>query len=33
MMFYKHTRVGSKRLNNFTWDAQGLGDFATVWVN
>lgn len=33
MMFYKHTRVGSKRLHNFTWDAQGLGDFATVWVD
>jgi oligopeptide transport system substrate-binding protein len=33
MMFYKHTRVGSKRLHNFTWDAQGLGDFTTVWVD
>jgi oligopeptide transport system substrate-binding protein len=32
LMFYKHTRVGSKRLNEFTWDAQGLGDFTTVWV-
>jgi ABC-type transport system substrate-binding protein len=33
MMFYKHTRVGSKRLHNFVWDAQGLGDFGTVWVD
>jgi peptide/nickel transport system substrate-binding protein/oligopeptide transport system substrate-binding protein len=33
LMFYKHTRVGSKRLHNFTWDAQGLGDFTTVWVD
>ncbi len=33
MMFYKHTRVGSKRLHNFVYDAQGLGDFATVWVD
>jgi oligopeptide transport system substrate-binding protein len=33
MMFYKHTRVGSKRLHDFTWDAQGLGDFAIVWVD
>ena len=33
MMFYKHTRVGSKRLHDFTWDSQGLGDFATVWVD
>lgn len=33
VMFYKHTRVGSKRLHNFTWDAQGLGDFAKVWVD
>jgi oligopeptide transport system substrate-binding protein len=33
MMFYKHTRVGSKRLHDFTWDPQGLGDFSTVWVD
>jgi len=33
LLFYKHTRVGSKRLHNFTWDAQGLGDFSTVWVD
>jgi oligopeptide transport system substrate-binding protein len=33
LLFYKHTRVGSKRLHNFTWDAQGLGDFASVWVD
>lgn len=33
MMFYKHTRVGSKRLHNFTYDAQGLGDFSSVWVD
>lgn len=33
VMFYKHTRVGSKRLHNFTWDAQGLGDFTKVWVD
>jgi len=33
MMFYKHTRVGSKRLHNFVWDAQGLGDFGTAWVD
>lgn len=32
LMFYKHTRVGSKRLHNFTYDAQGLGDFVSVWV-
>lgn len=33
VMFYKHTRVGSSRLHDFTWDAQGLGDFGTVWVD
>jgi oligopeptide transport system substrate-binding protein len=33
LLFYKHTRVGSKRLHDFTWDAQGLGDFGTVWVD
>jgi len=33
VMFYKHTRVGSARLHNFTWDAQGLGDFTKVWVD
>jgi len=33
LMFYKHTRVGSARLHGFTWDASGLGDFATVWVD
>jgi peptide/nickel transport system substrate-binding protein/oligopeptide transport system substrate-binding protein len=33
LLFYKHTRVGSKRLHNFVWDAQGLGDFGTVWVD
>lgn len=32
VMFYKHTRVGSKRIHDFTWDAQGLGDFGTAWV-
>lgn len=33
MMFYKHTRAGSDRLRNFVWDAQGLGDFSTVWID
>jgi len=33
VMFYKHTRVGSSRLHDFTWDAQGLGDFTKVWVD
>lgn len=33
LMFYKHTRVGSKRLHDFTYDPQGLGDFSTVWVD
>jgi peptide/nickel transport system substrate-binding protein/oligopeptide transport system substrate-binding protein len=33
LMFYKHTRVGSKRLHDFTWDPQGIGDFSTVWVD
>jgi len=33
LMFYKHTRVGSARLRDFTWDAMGLGDFTTVWID
>ncbi len=33
MMFYKHTRVGSSRIHNFVWDAQGLGDFTKVWIS
>lgn len=32
LMFYKHHHVGSARLNNFTYDAQGLGDFIDVWM-
>jgi len=33
MMFYKHTRVGSSRIHDFVWDAQGLGDFTKVWID
>lgn len=33
LMFYKHVRVGSKRLHDFTYDAQGLCDFAKAWVD
>jgi peptide/nickel transport system substrate-binding protein/oligopeptide transport system substrate-binding protein len=32
LMFYKHHHVGSKRLHDFTYDAQGLGDFTKVWI-
>lgn len=32
LMFYKHTRVGSSRIHDFVWDAQGLGDFTKVWI-
>jgi len=33
IVFYKHTRVGSKRIHDFSWDSQGLGDFAKTWVD
>jgi len=33
LMFYKHTRVGSARLHDFTWDAMGLPNFTTVWLD
>ncbi len=33
LMFYKHTRVGSSRIHDFVWDAQGLGDFTKVWID
>ncbi len=33
LMFYKHLRVGSDRLRDFTWDAMGLGDFTKVWID
>lgn len=32
LMFYKHTRVGSERLRDFTFDAMGFGDFTKVWI-
>lgn len=33
IMFYKHTRVGSARLRDFTYDAMGLADFTKVWID
>lgn len=33
LVFYKHHHIGSKRLHDFTYDPQGLGDFITVWVD
>lgn len=32
MMYYKHTRVGSDRINNFVYSPMGLGDFTKVWI-
>jgi peptide/nickel transport system substrate-binding protein/oligopeptide transport system substrate-binding protein len=33
LMFYKHLRVGSERLRDFTFDAMGFGDFTKVWID
>lgn len=33
LMFYKHIRVGSDRLRDFTFDAMGFGDFTKVWID
>jgi oligopeptide transport system substrate-binding protein len=32
LMFYKHHHIGSSRLNNFTYDPQGIPDFVSVWI-
>lgn len=33
LMFYKHTRVGSARLNDFNFSPMGFGDFTKVWLS
>lgn len=33
LMFYKHTRVGSARLNDFVFSPMGFGSFTTVWLS
>jgi oligopeptide transport system substrate-binding protein len=32
VMFYRHHHVGSERVNELTYSAQGLATFTTVWL-
>jgi oligopeptide transport system substrate-binding protein len=32
LVFYAHRRVGSARLNNFTYSPMGLSDFVSCWL-
>jgi oligopeptide transport system substrate-binding protein len=32
IMFYRHHHIGSDRVNELTYSAQGIADFTTVWL-